>query len=401
MSPGYYSRIPTLIRANRQQAIDGSTTVSSLTSITSSVLQGKVEDGRVYAVYGKEEYGMPMDEAELDRIDMAHAKYYALLEKKRFLAPIGDNPQRVLDLGCGTGIWSIDFADMFPTADVIGVDIAPTQPEWVPPNCRFELDDMEARWTWKENSFDYIFSRDLILAIRDWPKLVDQVYTHLKPGGWVEFQCVTGVVKCDDASLPPDSMLREFSKAINQSTAAFGTPVDDPARWRGWFEDCGFEEVTEVIYKLPMNPWPKDQRLKLVGAFEMENLLYGLSGMVTRLFAKTLNWTPEQVEVFLAGVRKELKNRSVHTYWPFYIVYARKPGGRPTGSAPPLAPAEPTASPDAGTSPVPASSPVSASSPAGPASPRRMSPTPVNQPKPEPVLEPVPDPRLEPAHGSK
>jgi hypothetical protein len=27
---------------------------SSLTSITSSVLQGKVEDGRVYAVYGKE-----------------------------------------------------------------------------------------------------------------------------------------------------------------------------------------------------------------------------------------------------------------------------------------------------------------------------------------------------------
>lgn len=27
---------------------------SSLTSITSSVLQGKMEDGRVYAVYGKE-----------------------------------------------------------------------------------------------------------------------------------------------------------------------------------------------------------------------------------------------------------------------------------------------------------------------------------------------------------
>jgi ubiquinone/menaquinone biosynthesis C-methylase UbiE len=44
-----------------------------------------------------------MDEAELDRIDMCHAKYYALLEKKRFLAPIGENPQKILDLGCGTG----------------------------------------------------------------------------------------------------------------------------------------------------------------------------------------------------------------------------------------------------------------------------------------------------------
>ena len=46
---------------------------------------------------------MPMDDVELDRIDMCHAKYYALLEKKRFLSPIGPDPQRILDLGCGTG----------------------------------------------------------------------------------------------------------------------------------------------------------------------------------------------------------------------------------------------------------------------------------------------------------
>jgi SAM-dependent methyltransferase len=154
----------------------GSESGSSLTSVTSSILKGKVEDGRVYAVYGKEEYGMPMDDVEMDRMDMAHAKYYALLEKKRFLAPIGDNPQKILDLGCGTGIWSIDIADMFPSAQVIGVDIAPTQPEWVPSNCSFELDDMEQPWTWKKNSFDYIFSRDLILSIRDWPTLLDQIY---------------------------------------------------------------------------------------------------------------------------------------------------------------------------------------------------------------------------------
>jgi ubiquinone/menaquinone biosynthesis C-methylase UbiE len=44
-----------------------------------------------------------MDEPELDRIDMCHTKYYALLEKKRFLAPIPKNPQKILDLGCGTG----------------------------------------------------------------------------------------------------------------------------------------------------------------------------------------------------------------------------------------------------------------------------------------------------------
>jgi ribosomal protein L11 methylase PrmA len=37
---------------------------------------------------------------------MCHAKYYALLEKKRFLSPIGDSPHKILDLGCGTGNFS-------------------------------------------------------------------------------------------------------------------------------------------------------------------------------------------------------------------------------------------------------------------------------------------------------
>ncbi|KAN0108915.1 hypothetical protein V8E51_008657 [Hyaloscypha variabilis] len=162
------------------EANDAGSSGSSLASITSSILRGKVDEGgRTYAVYGKEEYGFPMDEPELDRIDMCHTKYFALLEKRRFLAPIPKNPQKILDLGCGTGIWCIDMADDYPSAEVIGIDIAPTQPKWVPPNCRFELDDMEQTWTWREDEFDFIFSRDLILSIRNWPKLIDQCYkTH-------------------------------------------------------------------------------------------------------------------------------------------------------------------------------------------------------------------------------
>lgn len=139
---------------------------------------------------------------------------------------------------------------------------------------------------------------------------------HLKPGGYVEFQCVTGLLCCDDDSLPEDNVMRKFADAMYDSAHRFGTPVDDPTRWKGWLEERGFEDVTEVIYKMPCNPWPKDQRLKLVGAFEMENLLQGLSGMVTRAFVKTFNWTPEQVQTFLVDVRREITNRDLHIYWP-------------------------------------------------------------------------------------
>tara|TARA_R110002033_G_C3747297_1_gene225782 strand:- start:264 stop:431 length:168 start_codon:yes stop_codon:yes gene_type:complete len=54
-----------------------------------------------------------MDEQEMDRIDMAHAKYFILLDKKRWIAPIPDNPQKVLDLACGTGEMTVASFEFF------------------------------------------------------------------------------------------------------------------------------------------------------------------------------------------------------------------------------------------------------------------------------------------------
>lgn len=48
-------------------------------------------------------------------------------------APLED-PEQILDIGTGTGIWAIEMADMFPNAEVIGTDLSPIQPDWVPSN---------------------------------------------------------------------------------------------------------------------------------------------------------------------------------------------------------------------------------------------------------------------------
>ncbi|RSL47957.1 hypothetical protein CEP54_013143 [Fusarium duplospermum] len=42
--------------------------------------------------------------------------------------------QRVLDVGTGTGYWAIRLADQYPSAKVIGTDIAPIQSSNGPPN---------------------------------------------------------------------------------------------------------------------------------------------------------------------------------------------------------------------------------------------------------------------------
>ncbi|GAB1314698.1 hypothetical protein MFIFM68171_04908 [Madurella fahalii] len=81
------------------------------------------------------------DNMQLEGQDINHHMLYLALEDKLFLAPL-ENPQKVLDVGTGTGNWAIDFADEYPSAEVVWVDLAPNQPTWVPPNCKFELDDL-------------------------------------------------------------------------------------------------------------------------------------------------------------------------------------------------------------------------------------------------------------------
>jgi ubiquinone/menaquinone biosynthesis C-methylase UbiE len=53
---------------------------------------------------------------------MQHDILYKLMNKKLHQAPL-DNPQTVLDVGTGTGLWAIEFADEYHEAAVTGVDL--------------------------------------------------------------------------------------------------------------------------------------------------------------------------------------------------------------------------------------------------------------------------------------
>ncbi|KAI9814556.1 MAG: hypothetical protein M1827_003111 [Pycnora praestabilis] len=319
---------------------DGS---SSTASVMSSIRRGIDENGRTYAAYGKEgssishprytttslmssaEYGLPMDERELDRIDMKHTEYLMLLEEKLFLAPIDPNPQIIYDMGTGSGIWAIDVAEKYPSAEVIGTDLAPTQPRWVPPNCRFEIDDVEEPWTFRKNYFDFIHSRDFIFSIRDWPKLVGQCYQHVKPGGWVELACIHPQPLTDDNSTPADSGVVEFSNRVIEASAIVGVSLHEPTKFRQYMDEAGFVEIVERRFKIPVSPWPKDRRMKLIGAFETQSLLEGASAFSLRVFAKAFGWNQAETEISLVQLRKDVKNLKHHTYYEFIVVYGRKP----------------------------------------------------------------------------
>ena len=191
---------------------------------------------------------------------------------------------------------------------------APIQPDWVPPNCQFEIDDIEEDWTWKKNRFDLINGRELMLAIHDWPRLLRQTFEHLKPGGHAEFAGSYPQISCDDGTLPANTAYEETGHIWFAIGESLGVSCRAPAQWKAMMEEAGFVDVQEHIYKIPTNPWPKDKRLKKVGAFELVQYRDQVSGIFVRGFVRGLGRTREEWEATIALARKEVGNRNMHSY---------------------------------------------------------------------------------------
>lgn len=232
------------------------------------------------------------------------------------LAPIRPDPHRILDLGTGSGIWAFDMADRYPSATIIGVDTAAVQPHYVPPNVQFEIDDIESDWLYSESSFDFIHARELVLTIRDWPRLVRQSYQHLKPGGYLQLAGSLPLFASDDGTLPPNSAYVEIAQMYFDMGDRIGVSGKAPQLWKQQLVDAGFEDVVETILKIPTNPWPKDARLKKIGAFELSHFRDGISNIFARGYTQILGGDPAYFETVMAKARKEVLDRRMHSYVP-------------------------------------------------------------------------------------
>jgi ribosomal protein RSM22 (predicted rRNA methylase) len=88
---------------------------SETASLTSSIMRGRFENGRRYHAYQDGIYMFPDDEQEQDRLDIKYASLQKVFSDKIVFAPLED-PQQILDIGTGTGIWAIDAGEHFPGA---------------------------------------------------------------------------------------------------------------------------------------------------------------------------------------------------------------------------------------------------------------------------------------------
>lgn len=294
------------------------------TSITSSVRDYAFENGRRYHKYREGQYQFPNDEPEQAREDMKHAMILNLCGGRLHYAPL-DNPQEVIDLGTGTGIWCIDMGDEYPGAEILGVDLSPIQPFWVPPNVRFMVDDVESPWLHKSNHFDFVHARHTSVAIKQMPKLLSEAYRCTKPGGWIELQEMLMKSHCDDDSMPGNYALTQWFDTMKDALTVLGLDILGASKHAQYLTEAGFINVEERVFKIPIGTWPKHKILKKVGLYGRMMIYDGLEGNSLGPFTRGLGWTPEKVQVFLVNIRRALMDSSVHCYLPFHVTFGQKP----------------------------------------------------------------------------
>ncbi|KAI5816390.1 hypothetical protein BZA77DRAFT_353950 [Pyronema omphalodes] len=90
-------------------------------------------------------------------------------------------------------------------------------------------------------------------------------------------------------------------------------------------EKARFVDVHEVKFKEPIGPWPKDKRLKQVGAMVMLTSETGIEAYALAAFTRYLRLSIEEATKVIEDAAKAVRKKHSHMYTDYYVAYGRKP----------------------------------------------------------------------------
>nr|ADE10096.1 AdoMet-MTases [Tremella fuciformis] len=293
------------------------------------------DNGRKFQAHN-DDYVLPADQQELDRLDHQHYGFKARQGGKNYLAPIkavlgnDGRGKRILDVGTGSGIWAIEMAQEYPAAEVVGLDLAPVQKETVPENCRFEIDDASKGLPFPDGTFDVVHARLLTVGIRHWRGLVNDMVRVLQPGGLAVLVEMDGMLRLD-GDIP-----LEQQREVAPGYTKFCDYLDMAIVKRGLDNLAGgstipqalaqhpdLQDLEQVYAPLPFWPWSEDPQMREAG-----RIMLGDSAEVPhacRLFiVDACEISMQQYDEVTRGWFHDLGREGVHSILPIWHNWAFK-----------------------------------------------------------------------------
>ncbi|TWU70732.1 hypothetical protein ED733_001487 [Metarhizium rileyi] len=171
-------------------------------------------------------------------------------------------------------------------------------PEDRPENVDFQIDDLNARFTFSPGQFDLVHSQMMSGGIDAdrWPTYIEDIFHVLRPG-------------VHALSLWSERYLASLD------------PYKDPRaglKLNEWMKSTGFTQVERRIIYLPMSPWQ-------IGYVNSENIAQLLHSLALYPFTKLSGIPTNMFEQLVDAARGEAADTSYKAYFPLYITTGRKP----------------------------------------------------------------------------
>jgi len=137
-------------------------------------------------------------------------------------------------------------------------------------------------------------------------------------------QTIETIPRFADGTDEKGKSMTKWANLLDEAAVKYGKPFRSVSTWKEKMEKAGFNVVQE-IKQLPLNPWPEDPKKKELGAFHLENILESLESYSYAPFTRFLGWSKEELEVFLARLRRDVRDTSIHIYTRVFLIYGQKP----------------------------------------------------------------------------
>ncbi|KAK5261838.1 hypothetical protein LTR40_001474 [Exophiala xenobiotica] len=168
---------------------------------------------------------------------------------------------------------------------------------WTSPSEQYQIFDIEQDWTFRES--------------------------HMKPEGWFEWQELDLKHYSEDKTMNRGNKLQQLFEHLSLAIGNLGRKLAVADDIEELLHKQGFQNIKHDKIKVPLGGWPKDARLtkdsvlilpkKSNGRMRRIELLKGLQGLVLKPFSKGLGWSREEIEIFLAEVRKDVDRPDIHS----------------------------------------------------------------------------------------
>ncbi|KAM7189893.1 S-adenosyl-L-methionine-dependent methyltransferase [Rhypophila sp. PSN 637] len=288
-------------------------------------------------------YVLPNDAVEQERLDAQAAAIVEMIGGRPFWAPIQHFPRitKAVDVGCGTGIATLQIADLTrPSATVYGLDlspipervlkIAPSNVVWatgnvldVDPNTTEKPAAGQVGDIFAPNSLDYIFGRMLFLGINDWTRYFATAARSLSSGGIIEHQDLDWAFYRVGTSERLDTNW-EWHRRVVAAAHKAGLSTKAGSDAASLMKDAGLEIISVQTFEFSFVPSRKTSNSIPMGNYVMEKLVPNYPELLRKMLGGPDGVSGDELERLTKQAVADIQSEEgIHQ--KYTVTIARKP----------------------------------------------------------------------------